>query len=141
MNGWYPIDWEDQGFYKDTAKECPDIGTRVIAYIDEVRADGDVVLVVPMDAKDKFDSFTTYVPNWGTEAWQREFDFTPLVKATRPTAPELAEALYTRYCVSVGGKAFNGDPLPDWYAFNNDAAKQEQVSAWRDAATLALALL
>jgi len=27
---------------------------------------------------------------------------------------EIAGQLYDRYCVAVGGKAFNGDPLPSW---------------------------
>lgn len=42
----------------------------------------------------------------------------------------LAGKLYERYCQEVGGKAFNGDPLPDWQTFSNDATKQKQVNAW-----------
>lgn len=52
---------------------------------------------------------------------------------------ELAELLYNNYCAYVGGKAFNGDPLPDWATFSADPNKQLQAEAWRklahDAAT------
>jgi hypothetical protein len=53
---------------------------------------------------------------------------------TKLTAESFAETLYTRYCESVGGKAFNGDPLPDWNTFKADPAKQPQALAWVDAA-------
>lgn len=43
----------------------------------------------------------------------------------------LAEVLYTQYCHDVGGKAFNGDPLPSWPVFSADEKKQVQVAAWR----------
>lgn len=43
---------------------------------------------------------------------------------------DLAEHLYRTYCVSVGGKAFNGDPLPDWKTFSADPTKEKQVKAW-----------
>ena len=42
----------------------------------------------------------------------------------------IASHLYTAYCDSVGGKAFNGDPLPDWATFSRDQSKQKQVKAW-----------
>jgi hypothetical protein len=50
---------------------------------------------------------------------------------------KLAKKLYARYCREVGGKAFNGDPLPDWDAFSKDPAKQKQADAWRSVADLA----
>jgi hypothetical protein len=43
---------------------------------------------------------------------------------------ELAEKLYTKYCQAVGGKAFNGDPLPSWPEFVEDPAKAKQANAW-----------
>lgn len=42
-----------------------------------------------------------------------------------------AADMYTTYCAAVGGKAFNGDPLPDWVTFANDPAKFKQAQAWR----------
>jgi len=43
---------------------------------------------------------------------------------------KLAGMLYTTYCAAVGGKAFNGDPLPNWFQFRGDPAKQKQSDAW-----------
>ena len=43
---------------------------------------------------------------------------------------ELAEILYERYCSAVGGKAFNGDALPDWRKFYADSNKAKQVTGW-----------
>lgn len=43
----------------------------------------------------------------------------------------LAEALYATYCEAVGGKAFNGNPLPTWQEFVADNGKQSQVKGWR----------
>ena len=51
-----------------------------------------------------------------------------------PLTEKAARLLYTVYCKRVGGKAFNGDPLPDWDTFVNDPAKGRQANAWRDAA-------
>jgi len=42
-----------------------------------------------------------------------------------------AGILYTLYCEEVGGKAYNGDPLPDWENFRKDPAKAVQANAWR----------
>ena len=50
---------------------------------------------------------------------------------------KLAMFLYDEYCTSVGGKAFNGDPLPKSEEFFNDALKQKQVKAWIDVAIAA----
>lgn len=46
----------------------------------------------------------------------------------------LAEFMYSTYCKAVGGKAFNGDPLPDWKTFAADPSKAKQVEAWRHTA-------
>lgn len=51
---------------------------------------------------------------------------------------KLAKLMYTRYCEAVGGKAFNGDPLPGWDEFSTDPAKEKQANAWREAATAAM---
>jgi len=42
----------------------------------------------------------------------------------------LAGRLYEAYCRSVGGQAFNGDPLPTWAAFRADGTKKKQSDAW-----------
>lgn len=41
------------------------------------------------------------------------------------------QVAYASYCAAVGGKAFNGDPLPKWEEFANDPAKKKQAAAWR----------
>ena len=51
---------------------------------------------------------------------------------------KLANILYTRYCVEVGGLAFNGDPLPTWAEFGSDPKKQKQANAWRAVADAAI---
>lgn len=47
-----------------------------------------------------------------------------------PDIERIAGNLYEEYCKQVGGKAFNGDPLPGWEAFRADPAKQKQSDAW-----------
>jgi len=42
----------------------------------------------------------------------------------------LARRLYDVYCEAVGGKAFNGDPLPKSEEFFNDESKRKQANAW-----------
>lgn len=51
-----------------------------------------------------------------------------------PKVEALACNLYSAYCTAVGGKAFNGDPLPDWITFRADPNKQKQVNAWIEVA-------
>ena len=53
----------------------------------------------------------------------------------------IAEELYRVYCLAVGGKAFNGDPLPDWETFYTDETKEKQANAWIAAAERAIQLL
>lgn len=53
----------------------------------------------------------------------------------------IAGELYTVYCREVGGKAFTGDPLPDWKTFRADPAKTKQSDAWVVAARRAMQLL
>ena len=42
----------------------------------------------------------------------------------------LAAQLYEAYCREVGGKAFNGAPLPPWEEFAADPTKDKQRLAW-----------
>jgi hypothetical protein len=42
----------------------------------------------------------------------------------------IAEMLYSTYSNAVGGKAFNGDTLPDWQTFRNDPSKVKQTTGW-----------
>lgn len=42
----------------------------------------------------------------------------------------LAGELWKSYAAAVGGKAFNGDPLPTWNDLLADTNKEKIVSAW-----------
>lgn len=53
----------------------------------------------------------------------------------------IASELYRVYCEAVGGKAFNGDTLPDWETFYTDETKAKQANAWLTAADRATQLL
>lgn len=72
------------------------------------------------------------------DCYHAEDAFAALSKA-RPIPEELAGLIYSIYCEEVGGKAFNGDPLPDWKTFSADPAKEKQSKAWIKAAAVALA--
>ena len=50
----------------------------------------------------------------------------------------LARKMYDSYCEAVGGKAFNGDTLPNSEEFFSDTAKEKQSNAWRVAAKAAI---
>ena len=50
-----------------------------------------------------------------------------------PADEALVRLAYDAYCASVGGKAFNGDPLPHSSVFFNDPGKAQQAKGWRDA--------
>lgn len=43
----------------------------------------------------------------------------------------LACVAYTSYVKAVGGKSYNGDPLPTWEVMVKDPAKVNLVKAWR----------
>lgn len=49
------------------------------------------------------------------------------------TNERLAREFYDAYCSAVGGKAFNGDPLPPASEFFEDEAKSKQANAYRAA--------
>lgn len=53
----------------------------------------------------------------------------------------LACLLYETYCRAVGGKAFNGDPLPRWTAFRADPTKRAQSEGWLRVAEKAIQVL
>lgn len=50
----------------------------------------------------------------------------------------IAHELYRAYCEAVGGKAFNGDPLPSAEEFFADPTKEKQANAWLAAADQAI---
>ena len=54
---------------------------------------------------------------------------------------KLARAMYDVYCTAVGGKAWNGEPLPGSAEFFTDAGKQVQADGWRRAAGEAMQML
>lgn len=53
---------------------------------------------------------------------------------------ELAGVLYETYCAAVGGKAFNGDPLPSWEEMSKDSSKVKQTEGWQAVARKVAAL-
>ena len=53
----------------------------------------------------------------------------------------IAAELYTKYCESVGGKAFNGDDLPLAEEFFSDDTKTKQSNAWLETADRAIQLI
>lgn len=50
----------------------------------------------------------------------------------------LGKASWSAYRETVGGKAFNGDPLPDWETMKADAQKETIVKGWKAAAIASL---
>ena len=55
-----------------------------------------------------------------------------------PDINKIAGDLYAIYCRTVGGFAFNGDPLPDWETFSADPNKEKQADGWRAVAEAAI---
>lgn len=53
------------------------------------------------------------------------------------TIEDLAELLYERYCEEVGGRAYDGMPLPNWKQFRSDPNKRVQSEAWVRVASMA----
>lgn len=51
----------------------------------------------------------------------------------------LGKTAWDTYKDTVGGKAFNGDPLPTWEEMEKDPAKTQIVCAWQ-ASALAVAV-
>lgn len=46
---------------------------------------------------------------------------------------ELTEVAWSAYVKAVGGKSYNGDPLPTWPELARDHGKEKIVNAWRSA--------
>jgi len=71
----------------------------------------------------------------GYESWSPkavfEAGYTLIDDTVDPMDVEsVAAVLYENYCESVGGKAFNNDPLPSWEEFRADPEKKKQSDAW-----------
>jgi len=50
---------------------------------------------------------------------------------------ETAKKFYEEYCDAVGGRAHDGEPLPDWDMFFADPKKAKQSAAWLQVAKVA----
>jgi hypothetical protein len=75
----------------------------------------------------------SWVTTWGPVISP---DLIPVPELDDEDAMDVASKLYTHYCAAVGGKAFNGDPLPAWGEFLKDPAKEKQALAWLSLASL-----
>lgn len=53
------------------------------------------------------------------------------MRKTLVTDDEVGRIAWNTYSKAVGGKAFNGDPLPTWDAMCADAKKENLVVAWK----------
>lgn len=53
----------------------------------------------------------------------------------------LAGYLYEEYCKAVGGKAYDGKPLPNWQEFSGDNTKVNQLHGWLSVAERAARIL
>lgn len=70
----------------------------------------------------------TDLPPWGREP---EMGLPAvLVTIMEHEIEALAGKLYTVYCAAVGGKAYDGKPLPAWQEFRSDPTKKVQSDAW-----------
>ena len=54
---------------------------------------------------------------------------------------QIADDLYSSYCKSVGGVAYDRTPLLTWREISEDPMKAKQRQAWIDVAERALTLL
>lgn len=57
------------------------------------------------------------------------------------TMKRVAMEMYDAYCEEVGGKAYDGRPLPTAKEFFNDKTKQKQAMGWFAAASKAIELI
>lgn len=62
----------------------------------------------------------------------------PFITSEIISYENFAISLYDEYCMHVGGKAFNGDPLPAGIEFFSDSSKTKQADAWRAVARFAV---
>jgi hypothetical protein len=56
------------------------------------------------------------------------------MRKSNVTDDEVGRIAWDTYSKAVGGKAFNGDPLPTWDAMCKDEKKENLVVAWKRAA-------
>ena len=61
--------------------------------------------------------------------------------ATYSTMERVAMAMYDAYCENVGGKAWDGRPLPTAKEFFADETKIKQARGWLAAASKAIEIL
>lgn len=54
---------------------------------------------------------------------------------------KVAMEMYDAYCEQVGGKAFDGRPLPTSAEFFEDVGKRKQAAGWLAAASKALEII
>lgn len=54
---------------------------------------------------------------------------------------QVAMAMYDEYCAAVGGKAYDGRPLPTAAEFFDDDTKRKQARGWFAAASKAIELI
>lgn len=50
-------------------------------------------------------------------------------------------AMYDEYCSKVGGKSYDGKPLPTSKEFFSDASKKKQARGWYAAASKAIGII
>lgn len=74
---------------------------------------------------------------WRGETPRLATNFMKLHHRSGAELEEFTGELYAAYCEAVGGKAFNGDPLPTWAEFRADPKKKPQSDAWVRVADLA----
>ncbi len=81
---------------------------------------------VPVAATQPFDDAAARLPAApaSVEPPPPRFEVDEFTEAT-------ARGFYDNYCAAVGGKAFNGDPLPPASEFFEDPAKTKQANAYR----------
>jgi hypothetical protein len=83
------------------------------------------------------ESATTPVPEAPAETCEKPSQVELMDGATLEAS---ARAAWTVYRQTVGGKAFNGDPLPTWEAMVADPMKATIIAGWRAAAKVAIAI-
>lgn len=92
----------------------------------------------PDDANVQGVVFVEKLRNSGQRIRHASFTFGSVqsLESTPDLTDELNAGLaYEAYCRKVGGKAFNGDPLPDWDSFRADPKKKPQSDAWVEVAS------
>lgn len=63
------------------------------------------------------------------------------INAPYSTMEMIAMAMYDEYCASVGGKSYDGKPLPTAKEFFADESKKKQARGWFAAASKAIEII